>query len=68
MRFEKTVNLSDTQCAFLDGLCSAFDELPDGAWQAACCDAIERSGEFKGKDPFEVWLAWVETKSDAGHG
>jgi hypothetical protein len=45
---------------YLDGLLSAFDDLPDGAWAQCCQDAIRDDPRFKGRDPFEVWLAWCE--------
>jgi len=53
------MRLTPDQVAFLDGLLSGLDDLSDGAWQAVCCDLIEASGEFKGKDPHDVWLAWT---------
>ncbi len=43
---------------FLDGYLFAFDELPDGAWQAACEEAIAECDKFKGREPYDVWLAW----------
>lgn len=44
--------------SYLDGLLEAFDEFPDGAWQAACEEAIAEDIRFKGRDPYEVWIAW----------
>lgn len=58
------MNLSESQVAFLDGLLSGFDDLPDGAWEACCCDAIRASGAFKRKDPHDVWLAWIAATSE----
>ena len=52
--------------AYLDGLLSAFDDLPDGAWQAACEDAISRDRRFAKRDAFDVWLAWCEAKAATG--
>jgi hypothetical protein len=65
-RPKKTVRLSDDDVAYLDGYLSAWDELPDGAWQAACEDAISASEKFKGQDPYEVWLAWCMATSIKG--
>lgn len=56
------MKLRDDDVAFLDGYLSAFDDLPDGAWQAACEDAIGSCDKFKGKDAYEVWIAWVKAK------
>jgi hypothetical protein len=57
-RDPRPVRLSPEDIAFLDGYLSFYDELPDGAWQAACEEAIGRCEEFRGADPYEVWLAW----------
>lgn len=56
----KRNRLTNEQIAFLNGLLSGFDDLSDGAWQVCCEDAIRMSGEFKGRDPFDVWMAWVK--------
>jgi len=48
---------------YLNGLLSAFDELPDGAWRAACESAIESDPRFKGRNPYDVWMAWVEANA-----
>lgn len=48
---------------YLDGLLSAFDDLPDGAWQTACESAIENDRRFKNRDPYDVWIDWVERRS-----
>jgi hypothetical protein len=63
-RPKKAVRLSDDDIAYLDGYLSAWDELPDGAWQAACEDAIGACEKFKGQDPYEVWLAWCRANSN----
>jgi hypothetical protein len=55
--------LKDGDVDYLDGLLSAFDELPDGAWGQSCQDAIRADPRFKGRDPYEVWIAWVEVNS-----
>jgi hypothetical protein len=52
------MKLTPNQCAFLDGLLEGLDDLPDGAWQAACESLIEAQPQFAGRDPYEVWLAW----------
>jgi type IV pilus assembly protein PilA len=55
--------LKDYDFQFLDGYLSALDELPDGAWQVSCENAIAECAQFKGRDPYDVWLAWVEWSS-----
>lgn len=57
--------LTEMQVAFLDGLLEAWDDLPDGAWQCACEGSIASCPEFKGMDPYEVWLAWCMTKAES---
>lgn len=57
------MKLSRNDAAYLDGLLSAFEDLPDGAWQAACESAIERDPRFKGREPYDVWIAWIELSS-----
>jgi hypothetical protein len=54
------MTLNDNDMAFLDGLLNAWEDLPDGAWQAACEDSIRECGRFKQHDPYDVWIAWVE--------
>jgi hypothetical protein len=54
---------SKADAAYLDGLLSAFDDFPDGAWQAACEAAIEDDPHFRGRDPYDVWLAWCEQRA-----
>lgn len=54
------MKLSDSDLAYLDGLLSAYDELPDGAWQTACTEAIRADKRFKDRDPNDVWVAWME--------
>jgi len=48
---------------YLDGLLSGLDDLPDGAWQSVCEDMIAGDSEFKGQDPFDVWMDWCVAKS-----
>jgi hypothetical protein len=60
----KRVKLSQNDVDWLRGYLSAFDDLPDGAWSYACQDAIESSGKFKGRDPYDVWIAYVEATSE----
>jgi len=57
------MRLKQEQLDFLEGLLSGLDDLPDGAWQAVCCDLIENCGEFKGKDSHDVWLAYCKEHS-----
>lgn len=59
------VRLSFDELAFLDGLLEAFEDLPDGAWQSACEDAISSCDRFKGRDAYGVWLTWCMSKADA---
>ncbi len=49
----------------MDGYCSAFDDLPDGAWQACCENAVEHYNETHGTniDPFDGWMHWVTVNS-----
>jgi hypothetical protein len=62
---QREVHLTADQMAFLDGLFSAFDDLPDGAWGACCVDSVRECGEFKRFDPHEVWLAWCFQRGDS---
>jgi hypothetical protein len=48
---------------YLDGLLEAFDDLPDGAWAYACQAAIAEDRRFNNRDPYDVWIDWVERKS-----
>lgn len=50
--------LTRDELAFLDGLLQDFDDLPDGAWHAACEDMIARVPEFAGRDANAVFLEW----------
>lgn len=50
--------LTPDELAFLDGLLQDFDDLPDGAWQAACEDMIGMQPQFKGRDANAVFLEW----------
>lgn len=59
---ERALSVDDV--AYLDGLLDAFADFSDGAWQSACVDAIEASGRFKRRDPFDVWLAYCFAKSE----
>jgi hypothetical protein len=63
-KVRQKVSLSQPDIAFLDGLFDPYDNLPDGAWQAACEDAVTTCGRFKGQDPYEVWLAYVAATSE----
>jgi len=54
------MKLKPDQIAFLDGLLNGLDGFSDGVWQAICCDLIEECEEFKGKDPHDVWMAWIK--------
>ena len=55
--------LRDGDVEYLDGLLDAFDELPDGAWTQACQDAIAADARFKGRNPYDVWIALVEANA-----
>lgn len=43
-----------------------FEDLPDGAWQAACEAAVAEFNKQHGTryDPYDAWLAWVEETSE----
>jgi hypothetical protein len=56
------MKISQSQKDFLDGWLSEMDGLSDGAWQAVCQDLIEQCGQFKGKDSYDVWMAWLNFK------
>lgn len=56
------MKLKPDDLAFLDGLLSGLDDLPDGAWGAMCKDLIESTGKWPNKDPHDVWLAWLEQR------
>lgn len=49
---------------WMDGYCSFFADLPDGAWQAACEGAVEEyNKEYKTKiDPYDGWIYWVSKR------
>jgi hypothetical protein len=51
---------------YLDGYLSAFEDFPDGAWQAACEEAIGANSKFAGRDPYDVWIAWVAHNATRG--
>lgn len=57
------MKLRDGEKEYLDGYLSAFEDLPDGAWQAACEEAIGREPKFRGRDPYDVWMAWAKANS-----
>jgi hypothetical protein len=48
----------------MNGYCESFDDLPDGAWQAACEGAVEDyNKEHKTKiDPFDGWMYWIDNR------
>jgi hypothetical protein len=48
---------------YLRGKFAAFDDLPDGAWAQCCQDAVRDDPRFKGKNPYDVWIAWVAATS-----
>ena len=50
---------------WMTGYCDAFDDLPDGAWQAACENAVEAYNDEHGTgiDPFDGWMHWVSKTS-----
>ena len=52
--------LSANEVAYLKGLFAAFEDFSDGAWQCACQEAIAQDKQFKGRDAYEVWIAYVE--------
>lgn len=57
------MKLRPDQVAYLDGYLSAYDDFPDGAWQAACEEAIGRLPEYANKDPYDVWMAWAKANA-----
>lgn len=50
---------------WMDGYCDFFDDLPDGAWQAACESAVEVYNQTYGThiDPYDGWMYWVTKRS-----
>jgi len=53
---------------YLDGLLSGLDDLNDGAWQAVCESSSATDPRFKGRDPFDVWMAWcIHTSEKQAH-
>lgn len=52
---------------WMKGYCSSFDDMPDGAWQAACEDAVRHyNRDHKTNlDPFDGWMAYVKSISEA---
>ena len=65
-RRRREPRLTVEDIASLDGLLSAFDDFSDGAWSAACQDAIEEDPRFDGRDAYEVWLAWCRKNEIKG--
>jgi hypothetical protein len=51
--------LREGEKEYLNGLLSGLDDYPDGAWSEICKDRIRKDPKFKGRDPYEVWIAWV---------
>ena len=47
---------------WMNGFCSAFEDFSDGAWQAACENAVEVYNKQYGThyDPYKGWMHWVE--------
>jgi hypothetical protein len=58
MTRRRRVDLRADDIAYLGGLLDAFADLSDGAFESCCVDSIRQCGEFKGRDPHDVWLAW----------
>ncbi len=56
--------ISNRDADHLDGLLSAFDDLPDGAWRAACESAIAECPRFRNRAPYDVWMAWCWKRRD----
>ncbi len=50
---------------WMSGFCDAFDDFSDGAWQAACENAVEAYNEEHKTniDPYDGWLYWVQQTS-----
>ena len=57
------MRLSPEQIQFLNGYLDAFDDLPDGAWQAACENAINHIQQYKGRG-FDIWLQWCKQTAE----
>lgn len=57
------MKLKPEDADYLDGLLDGLDELSDGAWQCVCEDRIRADPKFKGKDPYDVWMAWVHARA-----
>ena len=66
--------MSALDCSYFDGLLGAFDDLPDGAYQAAYEEVIRWSEENcvdhpraqRGRDPNDVWIDWMLADSEDG--
>ena len=58
------IELTPGQRSYLDGWCVSLEDLPDGAWESATREAVERASEtrsdFAGLDPDDIWDAWVD--------
>lgn len=48
---------------YLNGLLDGLDDLSDAAWQQVCLDRISHDARFKGRDPFDVWVMWLEANA-----
>ena len=48
---------------YLNGLLDGLDDLSDEAWQQVCLDRISIDARFKGCDPFDVWVMWLEANA-----
>lgn len=51
---------------WMDGYCSTFTDLPDGAWQVACEGAVEHYNHEHGTkiDTYDGWMYWVENSTN----
>jgi len=65
---EDMVKLTESEVWYLDGLLSLFEDLPDGAWEAACVSMIESCEAFDNKEPHDVWLSWCFANSKENTG
>lgn len=62
-RIPKTV-VSQDELFYLDGLLDAYSDFSDASWSCACQDAIAADPRFEGRDPYTVWINWVEARSE----
>ena len=61
-RFRKNkFSVPDNFVDWMSGYCEEFDDLPDGAWQCCCENAVEDFNKEHGThiDPFDGWMHWV---------